>query len=80
MLEITVEEAAARLPEIVREASAGEEIVLLQGAIPIARIVPIRGNKPRARRGSMKGTVLGISDDFDAIPAGFEDADGHRKT
>jgi antitoxin (DNA-binding transcriptional repressor) of toxin-antitoxin stability system len=73
MRQMTVEEAAARLPEIVCEAGNGEEIVLLQGAVPMAKIVPITSRKPTARRGSMKGMVLAIADDFDDIPEGFEE-------
>jgi antitoxin (DNA-binding transcriptional repressor) of toxin-antitoxin stability system len=78
--QITVEDAAARLQEIVREAGNGEEIVLLQGTVPMAKLVPISGDKPRARRGSMKGVVLAIADDFDAIPEGFEEYGGVAAT
>ena len=72
MRQITVEEAAVHFQVIVRESGNGEKIVLLQGAVPMAKIVPISNRKPRARRGSMKGMVLAIPDDFDEIPDGFE--------
>lgn len=69
---ISIEEAAARLPEIVRQAGDGEEIVLLEGTVPVTKIVPISSAKPRARRESMKGMVVGIAEDFDRTPEGFD--------
>lgn len=69
---IAVNDAAAQLAEIVRQAESGEEIILTQDEIPIAKIGPVSEISPCARRGSMKGMVLAIADDFDEIPQGFE--------
>lgn len=58
MHQVTLEEAAARLQELVQEASAGEEIVLLQDNLPIAKLVGLPQQRPRAQRGSAKGRIL----------------------
>lgn len=75
MVQITLEEAATRLPELIREANAGEEVVLTENNLPVAKLVtlPLEEPKPRARRGSMKGSILYMAPDFDDTPEGFED-------
>lgn len=73
MYQVTLEEAAARLPELIQEVGAGEEVVLMQNNVPIAKLVSIASDRPRARRGSAKGVILHIAPDFDAIPEGFEE-------
>lgn len=73
MYQVTLEEAAFRLQELVREANAGEEIILIQDNLPIARLVSIPQHRPRAQRGSAKGGILYIAPDFDDTPEGFEE-------
>ena len=77
MVQITLEEAATRLPELIREANAGEEVVLTENNLPVAKLITLSspGNepKPRARRGGSKGTILYMAPDFDATPEGFEE-------
>ena len=41
MHQVTLEEAASHLPELIREAHDGEEIVLLQDQRPIAKLVSL---------------------------------------
>lgn len=53
MVEITVEEAQARLVELVRRLGPGEEIVITEGARAVGKLVGL-GAAPR-RRGSAKG-------------------------
>ena len=61
--------AKARLPELVRRASAGEEIVIARDNRPVARITPLTG--PAARRpGSARGLVK-LAPDFDRTPPDF---------
>lgn len=73
MYQVTLEEAATRLPELIREASGGGEVVLTQNNHPVARLIAVTQERPRARRGSAKGQILFIADDFDATPEGFEE-------
>lgn len=73
MYQVTLEEAAARLPELIHKVESGEEIQIMRNELQIARILPPVPDRPRARRGSHKGQVLYIAPDIDAIPEGFEE-------
>jgi antitoxin (DNA-binding transcriptional repressor) of toxin-antitoxin stability system len=74
MQTVTVEEAQSHLAEIIEKLTPGEEIVLTRDEKPVATI---RATAPPARKprqpGTLKGTVLYIAPDFDAIPEGFEE-------
>jgi antitoxin (DNA-binding transcriptional repressor) of toxin-antitoxin stability system len=71
---ITVEEAQSRLAEIIEKLPPGEEIVLTRNDKPVAtiRATPPENREP-PKFGTLKGTVLYMAPDFDAIPEGFED-------
>ena len=73
MYQITIEEAATRLPELIHQIEAGEEIQIMRDAVQVARLVPPQPERPRARRGSMKGRLLYMAPDFDATPEEFEE-------
>jgi antitoxin (DNA-binding transcriptional repressor) of toxin-antitoxin stability system len=61
---VTIEEAHAKLPMLIAQLGAGEELVITQNELPIARLVaePNPSRKPR-RPGSAKGLLTIISDD-----------------
>jgi antitoxin (DNA-binding transcriptional repressor) of toxin-antitoxin stability system len=68
---VTVEDAAHRLPELIRESTAGAEIILTQDSLPVAKLIPFP-KLPR-KAGSAQSLPHFMADDFDAIPEGFED-------
>jgi antitoxin (DNA-binding transcriptional repressor) of toxin-antitoxin stability system len=74
MTAITVEEAQARLPQLIQQLQPGEEVALTQAGQTVARLVgapkPVR---PPRRLGTLKGTVLGIAPDFDAPLDDFQE-------
>ncbi len=74
MQTVTVEEAQANLVEVIRKLQPGEEMVITRAGQPIAMIkaTPSSDRKPR-QLGTLKGTVLYVAPDFDAIPEGFEE-------
>jgi antitoxin (DNA-binding transcriptional repressor) of toxin-antitoxin stability system len=74
MQTVTLEEARSRLPEIIERLAPGEEVVITREGTPVAavRAMPVPQRKPR-QPGTLKGTVLYIAPDFDAIPEGFEE-------
>jgi antitoxin (DNA-binding transcriptional repressor) of toxin-antitoxin stability system len=72
MYQVTLEEAAKCLPELIHKVEAGEEIQIMRDTVEIARILPPASVRPRPRRGSHKGQVLYVAPDIDAIPEGFE--------
>ena len=67
---IYIAAAKASLPELVRRAAAGEEIVIARDNRPVARLTPLA--RPAVRKaGSARGQVK-LAPNFDAIPADFE--------
>jgi prevent-host-death family protein len=67
---VKMAEAKARLPELVRRAGAGEEIIIARGNRPVARLSPLRSAAPR-RPGTGRG-MFRMAPDFDETPADFE--------
>jgi antitoxin (DNA-binding transcriptional repressor) of toxin-antitoxin stability system len=70
---IAVQQAEGHLAEIIDKLAPGEEIVLTRDNKPVAtiRAAPTSGDPPRF--GTLRGSILYITPDFDAIPEGFED-------
>jgi antitoxin (DNA-binding transcriptional repressor) of toxin-antitoxin stability system len=66
-----VQEAQARLSELVSLAETGTEIILMEDNVPRARLVPLESPKPRVA-GLHEGTIW-TSDDFDdPLPQQFQ--------
>jgi antitoxin (DNA-binding transcriptional repressor) of toxin-antitoxin stability system len=71
---VTLEEAQSRLAEIIDQLTPGEEVILTRDDKPVATLRAAGagpGRKPR-QLGTLKGSVLYMAPDFDAIPEGFE--------
>ena len=60
MTVVTLEEAQARLPELIDKLAAGEEVVITRDARPVAELIPA---KRRPLFGNCKGMLTIISDD-----------------
>jgi antitoxin (DNA-binding transcriptional repressor) of toxin-antitoxin stability system len=71
MSSVTVEAAANRLSDLIKELQAGEEVLLTQDDLPVAKLVPLE-RLPR-KAGSAKNLPHFMADDFDCIPEGFEE-------
>lgn len=72
---ITVQEAQNHLAELIEKLPPGEEIVITRDDKPVATLratSPMMTRKPR-QLGTLKGSVLYMAPDFDAIPEGFEE-------
>lgn len=65
MLTVTLDEAQARLPQLVDAAAQGEPVIIIQTDKPATMLVPAPGNTSVRRPGAMKGKIT-IADDFDA--------------
>lgn len=65
MTKISIEEAQAKLPELIHELPPGEELLITEDDLAVARLVSAL---PTAQRklGSLHGTVTYIASDFDA--------------
>jgi antitoxin (DNA-binding transcriptional repressor) of toxin-antitoxin stability system len=77
---VTLAEAMSRLPSLVEKARAGTDVVIVEGGIPLARLVaPEHNTRQRGvgRPGAMKSR-LWIADDFDELPEDMARALGAR--
>jgi prevent-host-death family protein len=76
---VNMHEAKTQLSRLVKEAAAGEEIVIAKAGDPVARLVAYE--KPRGRRkpGGWDGRVW-MAPDFDELPPDIAEAFGmHEK-
>ena len=74
MQTISLQEAQSHLAEILDKLPPGDEIVITRDEKPLAtlRATPLAYPEP-PQFGTLKGSILYIAPDFDAIPEGFED-------
>lgn len=65
----SIGEAKTHLSKLVRQAEAGEEVVLRRGSRPVVRLVAIADDpgSPKRKPGSMRGRLT-VPDDFDEWP------------
>lgn len=63
---VSLQEAQAKLPELIRALEPGEELVITENEAPIARLVASPLVRPAHRLGSLRGTVVSMAPDFDA--------------
>jgi antitoxin (DNA-binding transcriptional repressor) of toxin-antitoxin stability system len=62
---ISIEDAQLTLAELIHRLAPGEEAIVTENERPVARIIAT-GPQTERKLGTLKGTVIGISDDFDA--------------
>jgi len=66
---ITVEEAQAKLKELIHQLAPGEELVITENQQPVAKLVseqPVPAKPPRLGPGLCKGMITYMAPDFDA--------------
>ena len=63
MTSVGVHEAKTKLSELLRRAERGEEVTICRGAEPVARLVPVAGERPR--RLGIDAGLFDVPDDFD---------------
>ena len=67
MATVTIEDAQARLKDLISQLRLGDEIIITQDEKPVARLTAeLPRIKPPRRPGTLKGTVLYMAPDFDA--------------
>ena len=62
---VEVGHAQSRLPELIRRAARGEDVILTEEGEPVARIIPITRARGSREFGSAKGLIY-MAEDFDA--------------
>lgn len=74
MQTITLAEAQAQLPQLVKTLDPGQEIVITCDDQPVAKLVgQAKPDLPARRSGTLKGTVLWMAPDFDAPLEDFKE-------
>ena len=74
MSTITLEEAQARLPELIAGLQPGEELFITRENLLVAKLIGQPKAAPARRQlGTLKGTVLSMAPDFDAPLEEFKD-------
>jgi len=63
--QVEMDEAQARLPDLIEAAIRGEEVFIQKNAKQAVQLVPVEASERRPRFGSAKGLVV-MADDFDA--------------
>ncbi len=72
MTTITIEEAQAKLPQLIDQLAPGEELLITRNARPIAQLVGLPAEKPHPVPGRGRGKLVILSEDDDHLQ-GFEE-------
>ena len=65
MQQVSVHEAKTHLSRLLRQAAAGEDVVITRSGRPVVRLVPVEGAGERPVYGVDEGRFV-VPDDFDA--------------
>ncbi|HVC96792.1 MAG TPA: type II toxin-antitoxin system Phd/YefM family antitoxin [Pirellulales bacterium] len=67
MTTVSIQEAQAKLSELIQDLTPGEEVVITRNDQPIARLIAPLNQPPHQPRrpGTLRGTVLYMAPDFD---------------
>lgn len=65
---VNVHEAKTHLSRLLDRAHAGEEIVIAKSGRPYARLVPLTGDRPKRRPGTLAGSVHVPDAFFEPLP------------
>lgn len=66
MSTVTIEEAQAKLSELIHRLRMDEEVVIIENSRPVARLTLIQPRQVWRKLGTLQGTVLNMAPDFDA--------------
>ena len=75
MIKIPIEEAQAKLPELIHALPPGEEVIITEDDLAVARLISATPSAAR-KLGTLRGTVTYIAPDFDAP---LDDFSGYMK-
>lgn len=63
MSTLTIAEAQARLPELIRQIAVSEPVIITEADRPVAQLVAVTSNENRPIPGRCKGKLTIVSDD-----------------
>jgi prevent-host-death family protein len=64
----SIHDAKTQLSRLIERASAGEEVIIARGTVPVAKLVRADAAMPRRRFGSMKGRARVTRTFFEPLP------------
>lgn len=65
MSTVSIDEAQAKLPELIRHLTPGEELIITENDRPVARLIAGGPAQTPRELGTLRGTVKYIAPDFD---------------
>jgi prevent-host-death family protein len=69
---VSVDEAQDRLPDLLAQALAGNEVIITEHGTPVARLVPLAAHSKKKRVPGLNRGSVSTSEDFDeALPDEF---------
>jgi prevent-host-death family protein len=72
MHKVTIDEAKVQLPDLIKEAIYGEDVIITKENIPVVKLIPVPREIPKPQFGNAKGLIT-ISEDFDEPLEDFRD-------
>jgi antitoxin (DNA-binding transcriptional repressor) of toxin-antitoxin stability system len=63
MASVTIQEAQARLPDLIHKLAPGEEVLITENDQPVARLVASPSEQPRPIPGRCKGMLTILAED-----------------
>lgn len=75
MYTIPLESLDKNISSLIKKAIDGEEVIFSDNKKPVAKIEPLKTEKKSVAlaRGSARGVILYMADDFDETPEDFKD-------
>jgi len=65
---VTIHKAKTNLSRLIKQAAAGEEVIISRGDVPVARLVPVGESKGKRQPGSLKGKLKVGPEFFEPLP------------
>lgn len=72
MTTLTLEEAHARLPDLIHNMTFGDEVIITENDRPVAKLVASSADKPRPLPGRGKGMLTILAEDDEHL-GGFKE-------
>jgi prevent-host-death family protein len=67
MVTVTIQEAQAKLPDLIHKLTPGDEVVITENNQPVAKLVASLADKPRPLPGRCKGMLTILAEDDEHV-------------
>jgi prevent-host-death family protein len=73
MTQFTIHEAKTHFSKLIRQALAGEEVIIAKGQRPLVKLIALPEARPTRRIGAARGIIEFMADDFGEPLAQFDE-------